>query len=423
MKQTEHNRSFTALDIQRYYAGELSMQERHAIEKAALDDPFLADALEGYQYTATPQADLSALQQRLAATTQLKRKGALFLLFQKPWIRVAALVLLLAGAGWSVYYLSFTSANKLAQSKSVTKPEVTYPAEPAMQERLNSPSLSDSNAIVTDRQYQRVKPEVNVLAASNKEQLKDNSEGESIKKEDKETDGLDAAKPTIKESSPAPVTETRVQREATATNIFRGHILDASGNGIPHANISVNGSNRAPNISIEGNGYNRSTVSNARGEFSLITTDSVVDITVAAPGFEANRILLRNTNEEEKVVLNEASLQEVVVTGYGRKSKRNRSTPATKKTAEVKELEPEGGWPRFNDYIAENLQIPEEVAIKKLTGEVELSFEVNKKGEPVNIKVERSLCESCDKEAVRILKEGPGWKKSKQRPGKVRIRF
>ena len=39
---------FNAYDIERYHKGLLSPKERHDLEKAALDDPFLADALEGY---------------------------------------------------------------------------------------------------------------------------------------------------------------------------------------------------------------------------------------------------------------------------------------------------------------------------------------------------------------------------------------
>src|SRR5215470_15444588 len=39
---------YSAEDIQRYWKGQLSPQEMHAMEKAALDDPFLADAMEGY---------------------------------------------------------------------------------------------------------------------------------------------------------------------------------------------------------------------------------------------------------------------------------------------------------------------------------------------------------------------------------------
>jgi hypothetical protein len=48
---------------------------------------------------------------------------------------------------------------------------------------------------------------------------------------------------------------------------------------------------------------------------------------------------------------------------------------------------------------------------------------VNDVGEPVNIKVEKSLCAQCDDEAIRLLKQGPKWKKKKNKKGKVTIRF
>ena len=39
---------YTAKDIEQYLAGSMSNAEMHAIEKAALDDQLLADAIEGY---------------------------------------------------------------------------------------------------------------------------------------------------------------------------------------------------------------------------------------------------------------------------------------------------------------------------------------------------------------------------------------
>ena len=41
-------KNFTGADIEKYHKGLLSSKERHDLEKAALDDPFLADALEGF---------------------------------------------------------------------------------------------------------------------------------------------------------------------------------------------------------------------------------------------------------------------------------------------------------------------------------------------------------------------------------------
>ena len=40
--------TYTATDIANYLSGKLSAQEMHAIEKQALQDPFLADAIEGF---------------------------------------------------------------------------------------------------------------------------------------------------------------------------------------------------------------------------------------------------------------------------------------------------------------------------------------------------------------------------------------
>jgi TonB family protein len=89
------------------------------------------------------------------------------------------------------------------------------------------------------------------------------------------------------------------------------------------------------------------------------------------------------------------------------------------------EPEPDAGWEKYDSYLANNLKIPDaKDGQEKKGGEVELTFEVNNNGEPVNIKVTKSLCKQCDEEAVRLVKEGPKWKKKKRREkAKVTIAF
>ena len=68
--------------------------------------------------------------------------------------------------------------------------------------------------------------------------------------------------------------------------------------------------------------------------------------------------------------------------------------------------------------------MPELEMRKNVTGEVKLSFDVNDAGQAINIKVEKSLCTECDKEAIRLLKDGPKWvKKKKNKKGKLSIKF
>jgi TonB family protein len=86
-------------------------------------------------------------------------------------------------------------------------------------------------------------------------------------------------------------------------------------------------------------------------------------------------------------------------------------------------VEPEEGSDFYDDYITHNLSIPEEIKTKKTSGEVELSFEINDEGKAVNIKVEKSLCQACDKEAIRLVQEGPKLKKKNKQKGKLKIRF
>ena len=94
--QDKHITHWSATDVQKYLSGELSAPEMHRLEKAALDDPFLAEAIEGLSTRAgTPlDEDLSELQGRLAARVATKRNRVILL----PWMKVAAVIVLLAGA-------------------------------------------------------------------------------------------------------------------------------------------------------------------------------------------------------------------------------------------------------------------------------------------------------------------------------------
>ena len=53
------------LTIQQYLEGKLNPELAHQLEKQALDDPFLWEALEGYSVYRDPAADLSILQRQL----------------------------------------------------------------------------------------------------------------------------------------------------------------------------------------------------------------------------------------------------------------------------------------------------------------------------------------------------------------------
>jgi hypothetical protein len=89
------------------------------------------------------------------------------------------------------------------------------------------------------------------------------------------------------------------------------------------------------------------------------------------------------------------------------------------------EPEPIDGWQKYDTYVANNLQIPDNLRPKlPAAPTVELSFEVDKMGQPVNIRVERSLCSECDAEAIRLIRDGPRWKPTRKgRKTRVTLSF
>ncbi|WDF55055.1 TonB family protein [Mucilaginibacter sp. KACC 22063] len=86
--------------IKKYLNGELDARAMHKLEREALDDPFLMDALQGYeQLNSDPENDLANLHQRLSNRVQQQQRKIVRLW---PLISVAAsvLVFVMVGAWW-----------------------------------------------------------------------------------------------------------------------------------------------------------------------------------------------------------------------------------------------------------------------------------------------------------------------------------
>ncbi|HRO71579.1 MAG TPA: hypothetical protein PK951_14410, partial [Chitinophagaceae bacterium] len=110
MSKSKNDIIYSAADIERYHKGLMSPGDMHALEKAALEDPFLADALEGFGNTNSASADMSDLVDRLNQRT--KEEQAKLIPLTRPrtsftWWKVAAMVILIAGAGMLVYQFGF----------------------------------------------------------------------------------------------------------------------------------------------------------------------------------------------------------------------------------------------------------------------------------------------------------------------------
>jgi hypothetical protein len=415
MTQSSKNNSYTAADFERYYAGTMKAAERHALEKAALDDPFLADALEGYRLTPTPVADM----QKIRARQQPGEERSRFFLFRSPLFRAAAALILVAGTAWLAYTLTSQKEKTIAketiqQEAPVTKTETaTLPKPVAADSQL---TLSRSSGAGKKQNLEYNQPggmilpskETYAFRVTDTAHTKYTQQFAKDKKDNVVSDQLapNQANARLSANNEAGYNNAIVSnRNPSPTDLVLQQSRMKAENVISNDNLRK----QVVNNSIKADTASESAAA-LQGRVAGVTAMAASRPSVAQP----------DTIKNFDVVLQEQKrdMEEVVVSGYTKKSVAASRRPQVV----VDTLEPEEGFVQFDHYIAHNLKRPEELKLKT-SGEVQLSFDVNSKGEPVNITVVKSLCNKCDEEAIRLLKEGPKWKKKKNKKGSVTIRF
>lgn len=467
MNYKENIPSFTAADIERYHRGLLNAAEMHRMEKAALEDPFLADALEGYAASGIQtQADLTDLQKRLEARIQESAGEKVIPISHAgsrnfPWMRAAAAIILIAGAGWLTYRFGFDTnrdkdnvvqnipANTANTDKQIpdsvsngfnaipptdSKNHTTTPDKPAAKTPANnpgadqplSPTTKDDQAsavnqapatqkelVANDNRSKQeqaanvpVKTSVNAEEVSNTQAAKARAVAAAPQKKlNEERKDFDYNAANANNNNQARNQQAFIQR-----NVYRGRVMDASNNPLPFANVT--------NVQ-DGIG----TYADAKGNFVLTSPDSTMNVKVKSVGFETNQLSLQRNGIANRIVLEEDHSQVQTMVLNNRQLNTNRSRSST---IVFEEPEPLDGWENYDAYLANNIQEPEaSTQLKRAAsgGEVSVSFEVNEYGEPVNFKIEKSLCTVCDKEAIRLIKEGPRWKRKAGKRVTVSVPF
>lgn len=443
---TDNNiKNYSAADIEKYWNGKLSASEMHAIEKAAMDDPFLADALEGYKNAGSAQTELDSLVVKLDARVKSPAPVIYLKRTRSTWLRVAAAVIIICGMGLLAEQIVFKKRESpLAESKNIdnAKSEIAIDNKQIEQDSINSnvgSTPDDTSKLKTDHNVPE-KPEKGIVSSyartdtlksddrlvgdlKSKEEKKDvvssispaiinegKKEATLDKDADKEKKNTDSAYLSFKNPSPQAkanqaFAESNKKQAVLLSNGFNYRVVDAQNNPVPFANVM----NTRDNVG---------TYTDIRGMFNLLSSDSVLNVQVKSLGYNSSNYKLVPSKLPGDIVLTEDNNARQQVLANNRKVI---SSIPRKDSAELEE--PEVGWGYYNTYVANNIKIPNNIRNKNSSSEVELSFDIDKTGQPINIKVTRSSqCKECDEEAIRLLKEGPKWKrKGKKSKGSVTI--
>ena len=449
MSEGNHHINYSAADIEKYWKGQLSAAEQHAIEKAAMDDPFLADAMDGYEEKAMVPASVIApaideLKTRLAERVAEKQSTPVIKFL---WWKIAAVVIVFIGAGWlytSVNNKAKDSTN-LAQNKEIKKelPAVSKTdtltitagigagADTFHDVAINkkSPKSAVKNDVAVVKEKDREAEAAPVVAAT--KPAGRNRQEETAKREDTMIDTneavakLSAKKMEADKSTNADLPEQKARGIATEdykanniampgrtknfSNTFNGFVIDQSNKPVANAFIQI------PNLNV-------ATQTDKSGYFSFKAADTAFSASIASAGFETQNINLRNKATLNQIILKpvQNNLEEVVVQSNG--AERRKQSIANDVSIKILDAEPVIGWTAYHAYLEKNKKISDDV--KDIHGTVVVSFDVRSKWLN-NFKIEQSLDEDLDTEAIRLIKEGPAWKllKGKKASATVIVKF
>ena len=335
------NKDWLDIDVlEDYLDGKLDGKAMHFVEKQALEDPFIAEALEGLRQSPKRKQNFSILQKKLhdrIAQQPIRRKI------------------------WS------TTTQRLSIAATATVVFIAVSILFFMREN------NRKNAEFAERRAKGV--EVNI---------------------DSKT-AIATTKPETKNTPSVAILEK--------STIIDKAIADAKKD-----NLAVNSKKIAPTKGISALpmpiGANEEIATKREKSFAPVQSAKQADV-YAAKALDSSKKVAGAAKDQQ--------LSEVVVVGYGVASKKavQSSAKVSAKNAEMLggkvsgvSINPKPTTIDYEKYLATNNRLLNK---SDTTGKVTLSFKINKKGKPKNIKVVKSLSKATDAEAIRLVKEGPTW--------------
>lgn len=410
-------------DIEKYRKGEFTPAQMHALEKKALSDPFLADALEGVE-SISPQdfsIDLFEISQRLAS----KREKVVWF---TPF-RIAAGLVLLISSFFLIYNFNqpdeqlalqkenASSPNKSSLLDSISKkdqpkflsldqpkeePKTDLKAEtgPTPNKADGSGEAKPTAGLSTSSQTaptvvdEQAKADEIVSA-----ELSEITSGEKTFEREK----IAAAEPVQQELKKEAmdkdiVSRAKAKKSAVADDVhpqkmIRGQVT-SSEDGLP-----------LPGVNVTVKGTTIGAVTDMQGNYSIPVENGTQQLVFSFIGLQTSEVSPANKSTLDMKLLEDVSqLSEVVVTGQGFKSGRDEN-----ETAVIKLAEPFGGRKAYDKYLENNLRYPQQALESKVKGKVTIDFTIGTDGILRDFNILKSLGYGCDDEVIRLVKEGPKW--------------
>ncbi|MCW5912275.1 MAG: TonB family protein [Cyclobacteriaceae bacterium] len=420
-------------DIQRYLHGEMTPAEQHAFEKAALSDPFLAEALEGLSSLAPAELEADLIDITLdiesqtehtwqvpAAAAPAKKAVASFDTREmaasapapanKPatswaWpLRIAALLVLLIG-GYLFVPLLFeqkksdlalqeeTEASGQTDEPLAALPDTVHNAEPPKQDEQQAKPVTGSKTKQTD------KP---TLAQADKDSA-DHTHAR-VQSELAETEKLArVAETPVAVQQPDEELKESINLKKEARPDVRSALV-ASAKVIQGRVVAEEDGTPLPGVNIVVKGTTTGAVTDINGHYQLVSNLTSPILVYSFIGLQTEEVIVKDAGEVNVEMKTDVSqLSEVVITGYSPHGADPNREPV------IKLAQPTGGLRAYDKYLKNSLRYPQQALENNVKGRVTVSFTVSTDGTVHEFNVMRGLGFGCDEEVIRLVKDGPKW--------------
>ncbi|MBK9982176.1 MAG: carboxypeptidase-like regulatory domain-containing protein [Saprospiraceae bacterium] len=433
--------------IRDLHAGTLTAEDRQRMEELAKTDPFVQDAMEGYQ--ANPDHDHSVLLKVIAGRIQRKNESRRpkILPLSKGWVIpavAASLVLILAT--WAVmFYIEkqgdavFVAAEPKGSTSIEHSTEVNLSEADSLTDDISSSSSFARNdngqtSLKTDalptskpasagkESVEKSKTEKDIMKTPADDSK--NIEGTIADKETREGEDEITNEPVV--TSPVPPMTLPAGRSAIEMSADKSLSAGATSSKINTKkdegyyanqmnpdlmNQRVTGNVRGrkgetlfgAQISVKNT--NLITSSDYYGKFEFFIPDSISTIDISLSGYKDTTMSVAKGVEDLAITMEEKDNYSItdLLTGNATKHKFIHTNDTTVPN-------PEPDYILFSTYVKENSHYPVQDNYTYTCSEVKVEFKISKKGRPDSIqKIISTADQKYTAEALRLLKHGPDW--------------
>lgn len=444
--------------LKAYREGTISAEDRHALERMALDDPFLFDAMEGYQTEGNHSEVIGRLKEQVTPTPVISMPRI-------NWLSIAAGIVVLVGAIFWINQQWNASTDTMSQHietdiREIPEEVTTTPPVDETNEIPNgdisskADDIKESTKEITEKVRQdgishneyddeiidHVAVPTPPISPSNSADIGTTTTTNQSLKSPATTESEEEAKsiqqvftPEVTINDPESIVEAKVAIEQEPTprvetprrsqksealnqvdlqsgevkarldraiigqqKTIQGRIVDLTGEPLIGANVIAMNGNEGVSTDIDGN-------------FSINIDSLATELEISYVGYETLNVELDSFGFYDIVLEEGDVLDEVVVTGYGS------APPLT--------MGPGLLWPPGEKIRAyrQRLNFKGSRSVCSGTGKIKVKFVVNPFGEVFDFEIKKDLTPECKGLIYQWIKEEGRWNNQTNQNKKVRL--